>query len=74
MSDLVKKYLYKLSLSCDNAIMALQVIKNAPDKAFEEDINARIEAADKYIKYMQEVRRWLLYFKNKRANRPTDVL
>ncbi len=73
MSDLASKYIWKLSQSVDNAILAFQIIKNAPEKAFEEDINARIKALDSYISHAQEARRWLLYFKNKStAPKSTD--
>lgn len=73
MSDLCKKYLYKLSQSCDNASMALIRIRSAPDKAFEEDLDERLQAIDAYVKYMQESKRWLLYFKNKRP-KPITIL
>jgi hypothetical protein len=63
----MEKYIYKLAKSVDNAIMALQIIKNAPNKAFEEDINERIKALDSYIEHAKDARRWLLYFKNKAA-------
>lgn len=71
MNSLAVKYIYKLSQSVDNAIMALQIIKNAPTKAFEEDLDARIKALDAYITHAQEARRWLLYFKNK-APKPNN--
>lgn len=68
MSDLYRKYIHKLSQSVDNAVMALQIIRNKPDKAFEEDLDARIKALDSYIQHAQDARRWLLYFKNKAAS------
>lgn len=71
MNSLAVKYIYKLSQSVDNAVMALQIIKNAPTTAFEEDLDARIKALDAYTKHAQDARRWLLYFKNKRS-RPLD--
>lgn len=74
MSDIIRKYLFKLSQSCDNAARALEIIKNAPNKAFEEDIDERIRAADAYIKHMYEVKRYLLYFKNQRRSKLPDVL
>lgn len=49
MTDLSRQYILKLSRSVDNAVMALQIIKNAPDKAFLEDIDERIKALDSYI-------------------------
>ena len=69
MSDLVRKYIYKVAQSADNAILALQVIKQVPTKPFEEDIDERIKALEKYISYAQEVKRYLLYFKNQ-ARKP----
>lgn len=69
MSSLAAKYIFKLSQSVDNAVMALQIIKNVPTKAFEEDLDARIKALDAYIQHAQDARRWLIYFKNK-SGRP----
>lgn len=63
--SLYNKYIFKLSKACDSAILALQIVKNAPEKAFEEDINERLKALDTYIRHAQEAKRWLLYFKNK---------
>jgi hypothetical protein len=67
MNSLAVKYIYKLSQSVDSAIMALQIIRNAPTKAFQEDLDERIKALDSYIAHAQDARRWLLYFKNKSA-------
>lgn len=72
MNSLAVKYIYKLSQSADSAIVAMQIIKDAPNKAFKEDLDARIKALDSYITHAQEARRWLLYFKNK-ANKPYDI-
>lgn len=70
MSSLAAKYIFKLSQSVDSAIIALQIIRNAPTKAFEEDLDARIKALDAYIQHAQDARRWLIYFKNKSARPP----
>ncbi len=67
MSNLAAKYIYKLSQSVDSAIMALQIIRNNPSQAFEEDLNERIKALDAYIQHAQDAKRWLLYFKHKSA-------
>lgn len=72
MSNLASKYIYKLSQSVDSAILALQIIRNAPTKAFEEDLDARIKALDAYIQHAQDARRWLLYFKNK-SSKPSGT-
>jgi hypothetical protein len=72
--SLLQKYLFKVSQGCDAAIMALQVIKGAPDKAFEGDLNARIEACESIIRNVQNVKRYLFYFKNRRQKLDGDLL
>ena len=60
------KYLARLRFGCANIITVSQILAKTTRDDRIEDIDERIAACDQLIKYIQDVRRWLLYFKNSR--------
>ncbi len=63
------KYVAKLRITAMQLNTAVLGISQGAKVTTEEDIDVRIEAADEIIKYAQECKQSLLYFKNRLRNR-----
>ena len=67
-----QKYVDRLKSAMLQVKIAATAIEQAPLMVLEEDIDARIRAAEAIVKHCQSARRDLLYFKNKLARQ--DIL
>jgi hypothetical protein len=64
-NEIYQKYLAKMRFGCEQLHFVIKALSQTSQVNTKEDIDARIEAATRAISYLQDIRRNMLYFKNR---------
>ncbi len=64
-TDGYSKYLAKLQFGCQQLEILCKALGQSSKVSTKEDIDARLQAADRAITYLQDVKRAILFFKNR---------